>query len=73
MKIFITTLLLLTNTLFASTVNLASSTTINNESQRLCQVFNEKASQYKNNMRNDVYAKKTLKSYEKRAKLYCDK
>ena len=44
-----------------------------NENQRLCQLFTEKAETYKKTMREDDLAKKTLESYEKRASIYCHK
>lgn len=44
-----------------------------NENQRLCQLFTEKAETYKKTMREDDLAKKTLESYEKRASIYCVK
>jgi len=39
----------------------------------LCKLFQEKAIAYKKTMRHDDYAKVTLASYEKRAKLFCSK
>lgn len=44
-----------------------------NENQRLCKLFTEKAETYKKTMREDDLAKKTLESYEKRADIYCVK
>lgn len=41
------------------------------ESERLCKLFTEKAETYKKTMRSDDLAFKTLQSYEKRAALYC--
>ncbi len=41
------------------------------EAQRLCKLFTEKAETYKKTMRDDELAHKTLESYEKRAALYC--
>jgi hypothetical protein len=41
--------------------------------ERLCKLFTKKAKAYKLHMRDDTYAEATLASYEKRAKLFCDK
>ena len=41
------------------------------EHKRLCKVFNEKIIAYKKNMRDDDFAKATLKSYKKRAAYFC--
>ena len=41
------------------------------EAQRLCTLFTEKAETYQKTMRNDELAQKTLQSYKKRASLYC--
>jgi len=59
------------STLFAS----ADSFTNNNNANRsrLCKIFSNKAISYKKHMRNDEYAKKSLESYEARAKFYCNK
>lgn len=38
-----------------------------------CKVFQDKIKTYKETMRDDAYAKKTLESYKKRAKIYCTK
>jgi hypothetical protein len=67
MKIILLTIL----TLMISTSIFASTESKNEE--RLCKIFHEKALSYKKTMRNDAYAKKTLKSYETRAKSYCSK
>ena len=40
---------------------------------RLCKLFTKKADMYKLHMRSDDYAKATLASYEKRAKVFCAK
>jgi len=40
---------------------------------RLCKVFEKKIIDYKKNMRDDAYAKSTLESYKKRAKIFCTK
>lgn len=39
----------------------------------LCKVFQDKIKAYKKKMRDDSYAKTTLESYKKRAKIYCTK
>ena len=41
--------------------------------ERLCKLFTQKAKAYKLHMRDDTYAKATLASYEKRAKVFCSK
>jgi len=43
------------------------------ENKRLCKLFTFKAKTYKKNMREDAYAYQTLRSYEKRAKMFCKK
>lgn len=40
--------------------------------EAMCKLFEAKAVDYKRTMRDDQYAKATLKSYELRAKQYCD-
>jgi len=40
---------------------------------RLCKIFQKKVLHYQKNMRDDAYAKTTLASYKKRAKLFCTK
>lgn len=44
-----------------------------NHNERFCSIFTQKAKDYEANMRDDHFAKKTLESYKKRAKLFCDK
>ena len=39
----------------------------------LCKVFQDKIKSYEKQMRDDEYAKTTLESYKKRAKIYCTK
>ena len=39
----------------------------------LCKVFQDKIKTYEKQMRDDEYAKTTLESYKKRAKIYCTK
>ncbi|WP_304545012.1 hypothetical protein [Sulfurimonas microaerophilic] len=39
----------------------------------LCKIFQGKIKTYKEKMRDDAYAKTTLESYKKRAKIYCTK
>ena len=63
-KIFILSFLL--TSVFASNAN-------KYYNPRLCKIFNIKIMDYKNNNRKDAYAKATLISYQKRAKLYCSK
>lgn len=41
------------------------------EHKRLCKVFNKKIIAYKKNMRDDDFARATLKSYQKRAAYFC--
>jgi hypothetical protein len=67
MKTIILTILTLTltTTIFASTDS--------KNDERLCKIFQHKALSYKKTMRDDAYAKKTLESYENRAKSYCSK
>lgn len=43
------------------------------EDQRLCKLFTDKAEKYRENMRNDDLAVATLESYKKRAEIYCSK
>lgn len=43
------------------------------EESKMCTLFTKKADTYKLTMRDDAYAKATLKSYETRAKHYCSK
>ena len=45
----------------------------NSENERLCKLFTLKAEKYQKSMRDDELAKKTLLSYKKRAKTFCDK
>ena len=45
----------------------------NGNYERLCKLFTQKAKAYKLHMRDDTYAQATLASYEKRAKVFCDK
>ncbi|MDF1874363.1 hypothetical protein JHD48_01290 [Sulfurimonas sp. SAG-AH-194-I05] len=40
---------------------------------KLCKLFQKKAHLYEKTMREDIYAKKTLESYQLRAELYCIK
>jgi hypothetical protein len=39
----------------------------------LCKMFQDKIKSYEKKMRDDSYAKTTLESYKKRAKIYCTK
>jgi len=64
-------IILMILTLTITTNIFASSTT--KKDDRLCKVFQKKVTTYKKTMRNDSYAKQTLKSYEKRAELFCSK
>lgn len=41
------------------------------KNDKLCKFFTKKVQDYKKNMRQDPYAYKTLKSYEKRAQMFC--
>ncbi|WP_457746389.1 hypothetical protein [Sulfurimonas sp.] len=69
MRLFIITLMLLTLTL-----NLEAMQTTNSKyDARLCKVFQTKILNYEKNMRDDAYAKTTLESYKKRAKIFCTK
>jgi hypothetical protein len=43
------------------------------ENKRLCELFTQKAEEYKKHMRNDLLAKTTLASYKHRASLFCGK
>lgn len=61
-------LLMFTVSLFAAT---ATSTEKVHKSDRLCKFFTQKVVDYKKHMRQDAYAYQTLKSYEKRAKMFC--
>jgi len=61
-------LLLLTLTI---TTNLFAKDNKVKEDKLLCKVFKDKLSTYKYTMRNDKYAKATVKSYEKRVIKYC--
>lgn len=45
----------------------------NYKNERLCKLFQQKIVSYQKDMRNDDYAKATLASYEKRAKMFCGK
>ena len=40
---------------------------------RLCKIFKQKVVDYKKTMRHDAYAEATLKSYQKRAEIFCKK
>ena len=51
----------------------AADNTKKDNQDRLCKIFTFKVADYKKNIRNDTYAKSTLKSYKNRAKLYCSK
>ena len=63
------TITLLATLSFAAT---SSNTTLEKkESNRLCQIFKEKAKSYRETMRDDELAVATLKSYEKRARSFC--
>jgi len=42
------------------------------ENARMCLIVNHEIQMYKKNMRDDVYARKTLQTYETRLKRYCD-
>jgi len=44
-----------------------------NENGRLCKLFKQKALKYEKTMRSDSYARQTLESYQKRAKIFCSK
>ncbi|QOP40305.1 hypothetical protein [Sulfurimonas marina] len=57
----------------APLVLLASETKNPKYDAALCKVFQEKIKVYKEKMRDDAYAKTTLESYKKRAKIYCTK
>ena len=50
---------------------MASSATHIKGDSHLCKLFQKKAIRYKKTMRHDDYAKTTLASYQKRAKLFC--
>jgi uncharacterized FlgJ-related protein len=63
------TILLIILTLTIST-NIFAATELKNE-ERMCKIFQNKVISYKKMMRNDIYAKKTLESYENRADLFC--
>ena len=65
------TILLTIMALSITTGLFAASEATNKE--RLCKVFKEKVLTYKETMRKDAYAKKTLESYENRRKLFCTK
>ena len=43
------------------------------EDKRLCKIFKEKIETYKKNIRDDELARTTLKSYQKRATIFCSK
>ena len=66
-------LIILLTILTLGSVSVSADNTKKDNRDRLCKVFTDKVSDYEKNMRNDIYAKRTLSSYEKRAKLYCDK
>jgi hypothetical protein len=42
------------------------------ENARMCEVCKSKVQKYKEHMRNDEYARRTLETYETRLKKYCD-
>ena len=44
---------------------------ISREDVRLCKIFQDKEKRYKKNMREDELAYSTLKSYQKRAYIFC--
>ena len=50
-----------------------SSSTSHSEYSRLCKIFKHKALKYEKTMRSDSYARQTLESYQKRAKIFCSK
>ena len=57
-------------------INASAKTTITTVSNdKLCKLFTQKAQAYKvkTSDRHDVYAAKTLASYEKRSKQFCSK
>ena len=63
MKLLIMSILLLVVSLNAKTEL--------NEDLRLCKIFQDKKVSYEKTLRTDIYAKKTLESYEKKIKYYC--
>lgn len=65
MKLLLLVLITLSTTILASSKI--------SEDERLCKMFNEKALEYKEKMREDAYAIQTLASYERRAKIYCER
>ena len=67
--------LLLTLTLSADFLNSEKDAAKKHEAERarFCKIFTKKASDYAKNMRTDELAKITLKSYKKRADIYCAK
>ncbi|MFT7879491.1 MAG: hypothetical protein ABXS91_03765 [Sulfurimonas sp.] len=75
MKIFIATLLI-ASTLFAGffeSDTKKADEVKQQENERLCKLFTEKAETYRETMRSDDLAFSTLESYQKRAEIYCSK
>ncbi|UFH60155.1 hypothetical protein [Sulfurovum mangrovi] len=75
MRIFIATLLMVSSLFagfFESDTKRAEEMK-QQEDQRLCKLFREKAEVYRQNMRSDDLAFATLESYKKRAEIYCSK
>lgn len=75
MKIFIATLLM-ASTLFAGFFESDTQKTDKmkqQENERLCKLFTDKAETYRETMRSDDLAFATLESYKKRAEVYCSK
>ena len=64
------TILIFLTFFVSSTLVSAQSTSYNSG---LCKLFQNKAARYKKTMGDDAHSKKTLLSYEKRAKIYCAK
>ncbi|MDY0401844.1 hypothetical protein [Sulfurovum sp.] len=75
MRILIATLLMVSSLLagFFGSETKEAEEMKQQEDQRLCKLFTEKAEKYREKMRNDDFAAATLESYKKRAEIYCSK
>ncbi|MDH4944775.1 hypothetical protein [Sulfurimonas sp. C5] len=54
-------------------INVTASESHSKYDPALCKVFQNKIKTYEKKMRDDSYARTTLESYKKRAKIYCTK
>ena len=60
--------ILMTSSIYSNSILTSND---NEENDRLCNVFQKKAKDYKMVMRNDEYAAATLKNYNNKIKKYC--